>query len=90
MCLPGSASPSSDRFCYPGWDGDHRCHNRLGAYQRLHIDRNRELTIYPISVRRVPRRWTLGQEEGEPKVLPNDLRATEPVLIEPPIVLRGA
>lgn len=49
-------------------------------FLRLRIDRD-GLTIFPIGIDRVPRRW---KEDGA-QVLPDDPDATEPRLIEPPV-----
>jgi hypothetical protein len=58
---------------------------------RLHIDTNGDLTIYPIGIRRVPRRWKeRGQGETGPELVSDDPQATEPELIEPPIVMKKA
>ena len=59
-------------------------------FLRLHIARDGTLTIYPIKLPRVPRRWrTPGSDERErtPSRLVPDGRL-KPALIEPPIVLR--
>ncbi len=58
-------------------------------FLRIKIDKNGELTIYPIGIRRVPRMWKrppLGSTGAE--LIPDDSRATQPELIEPPIVLK--
>lgn len=52
-------------------------------FVRLHINAQGELTIYPICVDRVPRRWRESQSEG-PRFAPSD-RKIEPRLIEPAI-----
>ncbi len=54
-------------------------------FLRLHIDPSGALTIYPIGIRKVPRRWTQVQSPGAgaPSVVPN--APIEPFLIEPPI-----
>lgn len=58
------------------------------SFLKLRIDESGDLTIYPIGIRRVPRRWkTNGDAEG-PSLIPDDERATKPALIEPPIVLK--
>jgi hypothetical protein len=56
---------------------------------RLHIDTDGSLTIYPIGIERVPRKWKRrsGSKPG-PELVPDDPKATQPELIEPPIVLR--
>lgn len=45
------------------------------------------LTIYPIGLRRVPRRWKRREGDAGPELVPDDPRATHPELIEPPIVV---
>lgn len=57
---------------------------------RLHINEGGDLTIYPIGLRRVPRKWKDREGNTGPEVVPDDTRATEPELIEPPIVLKAA
>jgi hypothetical protein len=57
---------------------------------RLHINEDGDLTIYPIGLRRVPRDWKPREGTTGPELVPNDNRATEPELIEPPIVMRTA
>nr|MBA3766904.1 metallophosphoesterase [Acidobacteriota bacterium] len=58
-------------------------------FLRLKIDENGDLTIYPIGIRRVPRKWkrrpvgTTG-----PEVIPDDPKTLVPELIEPPIRLK--
>jgi hypothetical protein len=61
------------------------------SFLRLHIDQHGNLTIYPIGIKRVPRRWE-PRREGEtgPELVSKDRRATAPELIEPPIVLKKA
>jgi hypothetical protein len=56
-------------------------------FLRLHIARNGDLTIYPIGISRVPRHWKKG--EAEPELVPDDSAATEPALIEAPIILKA-
>jgi hypothetical protein len=60
-------------------------------FLRLHIDKNGDLTIYPIGIRRVPRQWKArGKGETGPELVSDDPRASEPELIEPPIVMKKA
>jgi hypothetical protein len=60
-------------------------------FLRLHIDKTGNLTIYPIGIKRVPRRWEpCGADETGPELVSNDRRATAPALIEPPIVMKKA
>ncbi len=57
-------------------------------FLRMKIDANGDLTIYPIGIRRVPRRWKAGTATS--KMVPDDSRATAPELIEKPVIVRGA
>ncbi len=57
---------------------------------RLHINEQGDLTIYPIGIKRVPRKWKDGEEGKMPQLKPDDERATDPELIEMPIVMRKA
>lgn len=59
---------------------------------RLHIDKDGSLTIYPIGIRRVPRKWTQNTDSSGrvPALVSDDAKATLPELIEPPVVLRKA
>ncbi|WAS98744.1 hypothetical protein [Nannocystis punicea] len=59
-------------------------------FLRLHIRRDGALVVYPIALRRVPRRWRtmVGADRSEPKLLPDDPHPdARPRLIEAPIVL---
>lgn len=58
-------------------------------FLRMKIDQNGDLTIFPIGIRRVPREWR-ETEEGTAgaRYVPDDKAATEPELIEAPIVVR--
>lgn len=58
-------------------------------FLRLHIARDGSLTIYPIAIPRVPRRWRPRGDDAttHSRLVPD--APLEPVLIEPPIVLRG-
>ena len=60
------------------------------SFLRLHIAADGTLTVYPVKIDRVPRRWR-GHDAGDStpsRVVPDeDLRAE---LIEPPIVIPGA
>lgn len=54
---------------------------------RLHIARDGSLTIYPVKIERVPRRWR-ARAAGDPtasRVIPEE--PLHPELIEPPIVV---
>jgi hypothetical protein len=59
-------------------------------FLRLHIARDGTLTIYPIKLPRVPRRWRTprpeDRERTSSRLVPDE--PLEPALIEPPIVLR--
>lgn len=59
-------------------------------FLRLHIDDQGHLTIYPIGIRRVPRKWKWRTEGTGPELVCDDPRATDPELIEMPIVLKRA
>lgn len=57
---------------------------------RLHIDAEGTLTIYPIGIQRVPRKWKRSTKSKGPAYVPNDAKATAPELIEPPVVMKKA
>ena len=59
---------------------------------RLHINERGDLTIYPIGIRRVPRKWRKRAAATGPELEPDpdDRRATAAELIEPPIVMKRA
>jgi Calcineurin-like phosphoesterase len=58
-------------------------------FLRIKIDRQGRLTVYPVGIRRVPRRWKRRAAGAEgPELVPDDPRATEPELIEPPVLLK--
>lgn len=61
-------------------------------FLRLHLAKDGTLTIYPIGIERVPRRWkeTGSTSPYEPQLEPDDPSATLPHLIEPPVVVRKA
>jgi Calcineurin-like phosphoesterase len=59
-------------------------------FLRLHIAPNGDLTIYPIGLERVPRRWRRRTTPYGPELEPDDPNATEPMLLERPIVVEGA
>jgi hypothetical protein len=54
-------------------------------FLRLKIDANGKLTIYPIGIRRVPRKWKASEQANGSMFLPDDPKATAPELIEDPI-----
>lgn len=58
-------------------------------FLRIRIDRQGQLTIYPVGIRRVPRDWKRRPLDGDgPELVPDDSRATPPELIEPPVVMK--
>jgi hypothetical protein len=59
-------------------------------FLRLHIDQNGSLTIYPVGIEKVPRKWmaATNPSPAEPRLVPAD-RKIEPFMIEPPIVISG-
>lgn len=56
-------------------------------FLRLHIDEQGALCIYPIGIRKVPRKWKPNEKDAQPELLSDDTRATSPELIEDPIKL---
>lgn len=60
-------------------------------FLRMKIDDDGTLTIFPVGVRRVARRWKARTASGGtgPALEADDLRATEPELIEPPVRVAG-
>lgn len=59
-------------------------------FLRLHIGRDGSLTIFPIGIERVPRRWkeTGSASPYDPQLEPDDALATPPHLIEPPVLVQ--
>ena len=58
-------------------------------FLRIKINENGDLTVYPIGVRKVARKWKDNSElKHAPRIVPDDSRATEPELIESPIVFK--
>ena len=59
-------------------------------FLRLHIAKDGSLTIFPIGIERVPRKWkpTGATSVFEPQLEPDDPKATAPHLIEPPVVVQ--
>ncbi len=54
-------------------------------FLRLHIGKDGRLTVYPVGLERVPRRWRETHAGPySPAYEPNDRKATPPELIEPP------
>lgn len=58
------------------------------SFLKLKIDEAGDLTIYPIGIAKVPRRWKRNVGAAGASMIPDDLSATLPVLIEPPIILK--
>jgi hypothetical protein len=57
------------------------------SFLRLKIDENGGLTIFPIGIRRVPRKWRASEQTGGSIFVPDDPKATAPEFIEDPIVI---
>ncbi|QRO02365.1 metallophosphoesterase [Archangium violaceum] len=58
-------------------------------FLRLRIDKEGQLTVYPVGIERVPRKWKETHAGPyAPAYDPDDPEATEPVLIESPIRVR--
>jgi hypothetical protein len=58
-------------------------------FLRMKIDLAGNLTIYPVGIKRVPRRWAPRAAGNQgPELVPDDPRATPPELIEQPITIR--
>jgi len=58
-------------------------------FLRLKIEPDGKLTIFPIGIRRVARRWKDSPEGADgPELVPDDPKATAPELIEEPIYIR--
>ena len=59
-------------------------------FLRLHIAKDGSLTLFPIGIERVPRRWkaVVGATAFDPQLEPDDPASTPPHLIEPPVVVR--
>jgi hypothetical protein len=59
------------------------------SFLRLHVDERGDLTIHPIGIERVPRRWKADPDadRGEARLVPDDPRATPAASIEPAIVV---
>lgn len=55
-------------------------------FLKIKIDPTGRVTIYPIGVRRVPRKWKARESNASgPYMIPDDPKATDPELIEQPI-----
>ena len=60
-------------------------------FLRMQIDSNGNLTIYPIGIKRVPRKWKPREGNTGPELVPDDPRATVPAVIEEePIFIKKA
>ena len=60
------------------------------SFLRFRIAEDGTLTIYPIGIQRVPRRWKPAADPGgldTSEMLPDDADGTQPALIEQPIVV---
>ena len=60
-------------------------------FLRLHIDKNGKLTIYPVGVRKVCKRWRFMQDasDGESWFEPEDGDEIVPELLEKPIEINA-
>ncbi|HHT0591942.1 TPA: metallophosphoesterase [Legionella anisa] len=59
-------------------------------FLRIKIEPTGEVTIYPIGMRKVPRKWKAKESNtAGPDLVPDDSKATAPELIEKPIKLSG-
>lgn len=56
-------------------------------FLRLHIDEGGRLIIFPVGIRRVPRVWKENIQSTGPRFESDDPRATQPELMEAPIIL---
>jgi hypothetical protein len=60
-------------------------------FLRLHINQDGNLTIYPVGIRRVPRKWKKREPRtAGPELVSDDSDATGPELIESPIIMKKA
>lgn len=58
-------------------------------FLRIKIEPTGEVSIYPIGIRRVPRKWKARESHASgPDMVPDDPKATVPELIEKPIKLQ--
>jgi len=57
-------------------------------FLRMKIDPQGNLTLYPVGIRRVPRKWRARDGGVGPEMVPSDPRATGPELIESPVLIR--
>ncbi|MFN7918669.1 MAG: metallophosphoesterase [Bryobacteraceae bacterium] len=59
------------------------------SFLRMKVGKDGSLTIYPIGLDRVPRRWQVTDRPlTEPRRLPDDPDATAPRLLEKPVVVK--
>ena len=63
---------------------------RIQGYKnflKLHICKDGKLTIYPVGIKKVPKKWVPAEKpgEGDPKYVPKDNQPVNPFLIENPI-----
>jgi hypothetical protein len=56
-------------------------------FLRMRIDPDGKLTIFPVGLRRVPRKWKRSEQKEGSCILPDDPDASPPQLIENPIVI---
>ncbi|HWP53005.1 MAG TPA: hypothetical protein VN476_02670 [Pyrinomonadaceae bacterium] len=71
------ANEAFSALCIPDWKN----------FLRLKIDEQGRLTIFPIGIRRVPRKWRASDQTSGPIFIPDDPKATGPELIDGPIVV---
>ena len=57
-------------------------------FLRMRIDAQGNLTLYPVGIRRVPRKWKARDGGGGPEMVAADPKATGPELIESPVLIR--
>ena len=56
-------------------------------FLKLKIDQDGQLTIFPIGIRRVARKWKPTSQTGGSIFVPDDPKATSPELIEEPVAI---
>jgi hypothetical protein len=54
----------------------------------MKIDPQGNLTIYPVGIRRVPRKWKAREGVVGPEMVSADPKASDPELIESPVLVR--
>jgi hypothetical protein len=57
-------------------------------FLRMKIDPQGNLTIYPVGIRRVPRKWKTRDGGAGPEMVSADPKASDPELIESPVLVR--